>query len=192
MTLAEDRFAVIETLDRYAVALDTRDWPLLDRVFTPDAVGDYGDYRCASRDEIRKLVERMLGGCGPTQHLLGVYRRKLAAVPLDLDRPYWIDDPDLDLDFHIRALALPRPGTDEQLGEQVARIVARPLDRSRPLWEWYVITGLEGDRVGVLTKIHHATIDGASGVELIQLLLETDPGYARCLVDGQCGRRGRD
>ncbi len=109
------------------------------------------------------------------EHLLGVYRRKLAMVPLDLDRPYWVDDPDLDLDFHIRALALPTPGSDEQLGEQVARIIARPLDRSRPLWEWYVITGLADGRVGVLTKLHHATIDGASGVELIQLLLETDP-----------------
>ena len=99
-------------------------------------------------------------------------------VPLDLDRPYWVDDPDLDLDFHIRALALPAPGDAEQLGEQVARIIARPLDRSRPLWEWYVITGLEDGRVGVLTKLHHATIDGASGVELIQLLLETDPDAA--------------
>ncbi len=109
------------------------------------------------------------------KHLLGVYRRKLAMVPLDLDRPYWVDDSDLDLDFHIRALALPAPGNDEQLGEQVARIIARPLDRSRPLWEWYVITGMERGRVGVLTKLHHATIDGASGVELIQLLLETEP-----------------
>lgn len=109
------------------------------------------------------------------QHLLGVYRRKLAMVPLGLDRPYWVDDPDLDLDFHIRTLALPAPGTEEQLGEQVSQIIARPLDRSRPLWEWYVITGLEDQRVGVLTKLHHATIDGASGVELIQLLLETEP-----------------
>ncbi|HET6664911.1 MAG TPA: wax ester/triacylglycerol synthase domain-containing protein, partial [Acidimicrobiales bacterium] len=112
------------------------------------------------------------------QHQLGVYRRKLASVPFDLDRPYWVDDPDLDLDFHIRALALPPPGTDQQLGEQVARIIARPLDRTRPLWEWYVISGMEGGRVGVLTKLHHATIDGASGVELIQLLLETDPDAA--------------
>ena len=112
------------------------------------------------------------------RHQLGVYRRKLATVPFDLDRPYWVEDPDLDLDFHIRALALPAPGDDEQLGEQVARIIARPLDRSRPLWEWYVISGLAGGRVGVLTKLHHATIDGASGVELIQLLLETEPDAA--------------
>ena len=78
MTPADDRFAVIETLDRYAVALDTRDWSLLDRVFTPDAIGDYGEYRCASRDEIRGLVLRMLGGCGPTQHMLGVYRIEIS------------------------------------------------------------------------------------------------------------------
>jgi hypothetical protein len=78
VTLAEDRFAVIETLDRYAVALDTRDWSLLDRVFTPDAVGDFGEYRCGSRDEIRKMIQGMLGGCGPTQHLLGVYRIEIS------------------------------------------------------------------------------------------------------------------
>jgi hypothetical protein len=78
VTLAEDRFAVIETLDRYAVALDARDWPLLDRVFMPDATADYGEYRCASREEICKLVQRMLGGCGPTQHMLGVYRIEIS------------------------------------------------------------------------------------------------------------------
>ena len=78
MTPAEDRFAVIETLDRYAVALDARDWALLDRVFTADATADYGDYRCTGRAQIRKLVERMLGGCGPTQHMLGVYRIELS------------------------------------------------------------------------------------------------------------------
>src|SRR5262245_62330686 len=78
MTPADDRFAVIETLDRYAIALDARDWALLDRVFTSDATADYGDYRCTGREQIRKLVQRMLGGCGPTQHMLGVYRIELA------------------------------------------------------------------------------------------------------------------
>jgi diacylglycerol O-acyltransferase / wax synthase len=108
-------------------------------------------------------------------HLLSVYRRKLATVPLGLDHPYWVDDPDLDLEFHIREIAIPAPGDDRQLGEQVARIIARPLDRSRPLWEFYVLSGLEGGRVGILTKIHHSTIDGASGVELLQVLLDTEP-----------------
>jgi hypothetical protein len=78
VTLADDRFAVIETLDRYAVALDTRDWELLDGVFTPEAAADFGDYRCTGRDEIRKLIQNMLGGCGPTQHMLGVYRIEIS------------------------------------------------------------------------------------------------------------------
>jgi WS/DGAT/MGAT family acyltransferase len=108
-------------------------------------------------------------------HLLDVYRRKLVSDPFHLDNPYWVDDPDLDLEFHIREIAIPLPGTDAQFGEQIARIVSRPLDRSRPLWEWYVITGLEGGLVGILTKVHHSTIDGASGVGLLQVLLDTDP-----------------
>jgi diacylglycerol O-acyltransferase len=108
-------------------------------------------------------------------HLVDIYRRKLVADPFGLDNPYWVDDPDLDLEFHIREIALPPPGDDRQLAEQVARLAARPLDRSRPLWEWYVISGLEGGLVGLFMKLHHATIDGASGVELLHVLLDTDP-----------------
>jgi len=78
VTGAEDRFAIIETVDRYGVALDTRDWSLLDRVFTPDAVGDFGQFQCADREAIRAMIRSMLGGCGPTQHLLGVYRIELS------------------------------------------------------------------------------------------------------------------
>ena len=81
--------------------------------------------------------------------LLPPFRRRLVEVPLGLDYPYWIDDPDFDLDFHVRELALPAPGSDQQLAEQVARIFSRPLDRARPLWELYVIHGLEsGQRRG--------------------------------------------
>jgi hypothetical protein len=74
VTLAEDRFAIIETLDRYAIALDSRDWALLDHVFTPDASGDFGEWQHADREGIRAMIVSMLGGCGPTQHMLGVYR----------------------------------------------------------------------------------------------------------------------
>lgn len=74
--------------------------------------------------------------------LVPVLRRKLLQVPLGLDQPYWIDDADFDLEYHVREVALPRPGSDAQLTEQVARLHARPLDRSRPLWEIYLITGL--------------------------------------------------
>jgi diacylglycerol O-acyltransferase / wax synthase len=104
-----------------------------------------------------------------------VLRRKLLNVPLGLDQPYWVDDPDFDIEYHIREIALPRPGSDAQLTEQVARLHARPLDRSRPLWEIYLITGLARRRAAVYTKIHHAAIDGQSGAELLTILLDLTP-----------------
>ena len=104
-----------------------------------------------------------------------VLRRKLLRVPFDLDQPYWVDDPDFDIEYHIRELALPRPGSAAQLTEQVARLHARPLDKSRPLWEIYLITGLARRQVAVYTKIHHAAIDGVSGAELLTMLLDLSP-----------------
>jgi len=110
-------------------------------------------------------------------HLLEPLRRKLVSVPLGLDHPLWIEDPDFDLDYHVRHTGVPPPGNDEQLGDVIARIVGRPLDRNRPLWESYVIEGLEGDRFAILTKVHHATVDGASGAELLTMMMdETEAG----------------
>ncbi|MFM8713030.1 MAG: wax ester/triacylglycerol synthase domain-containing protein, partial [Actinomycetota bacterium] len=106
---------------------------------------------------------------------LPVFRRRLVTVPLGLDLPYWIEDPDFDIDFHLRHHAVPPPGTPEQVGEVVSRIISRPLDRSRPLWEFYVIEGLDnGTRIAHLNKIHHSTIDGKSGATLLETLLSTD------------------
>jgi diacylglycerol O-acyltransferase / wax synthase len=119
-------------------------------------------------DDIQNLLSERLP-------LLPPFRWRLAEVPLGLDYPYWIDDPDFDLDFHVRELALPRPGSDKQLAEQTARIVSRPLDRSRPLWELYLIHGHESGMVAMLTKIHHALIDGMSGAEIMGLLLDLSP-----------------
>src|SRR3954452_13678153 len=107
--------------------------------------------------------------------ILPPFQWKLVEVPLGLDYPYWIDDPDFDLDFHVREIALVAPGDDEQLSDQVARIFSRPLDRARPLWELYLIYGLESGYTAVLTKIHHALIDGLSGAEIMGLLLDTQP-----------------
>jgi WS/DGAT/MGAT family acyltransferase len=107
--------------------------------------------------------------------LLPPMRWRLAEVPLGLDYPYWIDDPDFDIDFHVRELALPPPGDDRKLAEQTARIVARPLDRARPLWELYLIHGLERGRVAMLTKIHHSVIDGLSGAEVMAILFDLEP-----------------
>jgi diacylglycerol O-acyltransferase len=116
----------------------------------------------------RAQIERRL-------HLLEPLRRKLRDVPFRLDHPFWIDDADFDLDFHVRNTAIPPPGSDQQLAELVARIIGRPLDRSRPLWETYVIEGLPDNRFAILTKVHHATIDGASGAELLTMMLDESP-----------------
>ena len=111
--------------------------------------------------------------------MLPPLRWRLASVPLGLDYPYWVDDASFDLDFHVRELALPAPGSDAQLAEQVARITSRPLDRARPLWELYLIQGLSDGHVAMLTKIHHALIDGISGAEIMGLLLDLGPDGPR-------------
>ena len=98
-----------------------------------------GDLR--SEDICRMLSERL--------HLLPPFRWKLVNVPFGLDQPYWVEDPDFNLDFHVRESAIPPPGTEAQLCETVARLHARPLDRTRPLWEVYVIQGLEDGRVAL-------------------------------------------
>ena len=107
--------------------------------------------------------------------LVPPFRWRLAEVPFSLDYDYWIDDPEFDLDFHVRELALPPGGAELKLAEQVARIFARPLDRCRPLWELYLIHGLPEGRVAVITKIHHAVIDGMSGNEIQGALLDLSP-----------------
>jgi diacylglycerol O-acyltransferase len=107
--------------------------------------------------------------------LVPVLRCRLMQVPFGLDQPYWMDDPDFDVEYHVREVALPHPGSDAQLTEQIARLHARPLDRRRPLWEIYLITGLAEGRIAVYTKIHHAAIDGVSGAELLTILLDLSP-----------------
>jgi WS/DGAT/MGAT family acyltransferase len=106
---------------------------------------------------------------------LSPMRRRLVDVPFGLDHPYWIDDPDFDLDYHVRHIGLAPPGAADQLGDQVARIVGRHMDRSRPLWEVYVIEGLADGRWAMLTKYHHSTIDGASGVIMLKILTDLSP-----------------
>ena len=108
-------------------------------------------------------------------HLLPPLRWRLVDVPFNADYPYWVDDPDFDLDFHVRELALPSPGDEHQLAEQIARLHSRPLDRARPLWELYVISGLLDGHTAVYTKIHHAVIDGVSGAEITGMLLDLTP-----------------
>ena len=103
------------------------------------------------------------------------YRQRLQTVPGHIAGPVWVDDEHFDLGFHVRRSALPRPGTSAQLLELVSRIVSRPLDRGRPLWEMYFVEGLEGGRVALLSKTHQALVDGVHTVDLGQLLLDLQP-----------------
>jgi diacylglycerol O-acyltransferase / wax synthase len=105
-------------------------------------------------------------------HLLPPFRRRIVEVPFGLDHPYWIEDPNFDLDFHIRHIAVPPPGTSEQLAELVSHLHSLPLDRSRPLWQAWVIEGLESGQVALYIKVHHCTIDGVSGVEMTSTVLD--------------------
>lgn len=116
---------------------------------------------------VRELVtERM--------HLLPTFRWRLAPVPFSLDYPYWVDDGTFDVEYHVREIAVPAPGNQRQLAELVADLIGRQLDRARPLWEVYVIHGLEDGAVGVMTKMHHAAVDGVSGNEVMSILLDDD------------------
>lgn len=119
-------------------------------------------------DRLTELVASRL-------HLAPPFRRRLAEVPFGLDQPYWIEDPHFDIGYHVRELALPPPGDHRQLATQAVRLHARPLDRTRPLWEMYLIHGLEGGRQAVYAKIHHAAIDGVSGNDLLVALLDSSP-----------------
>ncbi|WP_049571712.1 wax ester/triacylglycerol synthase domain-containing protein, partial [Nonomuraea sp. SBT364] len=108
-------------------------------------------------------------------HLAPALGLRLAEVPFGLDRPYWVSDPDFDLDNHLFELTLPAPGGERQLAGAVAEIHARRLDRAHPLWEMHLIHGLAGGLVGVYTKVHHAAIDGVSGAETLAALLDLTP-----------------
>jgi diacylglycerol O-acyltransferase / wax synthase len=145
---------------------------------TANSTGHVGGVSVLDPGEAPKplTLARLTEVLGDRLQLVPVLRRKLLNVPLGLDQPYWIDDADFDIEYHVRELAVPSPGSDAQLSEQVARLHARPLDRSRPLWEIYLITGLARDRAAVYTKIHHSAIDGASGTELLTVLFDLDPG----------------
>ncbi len=117
--------------------------------------------------EIAALIESRLA-------LVPRYRQKVRFVPGRLARPVWVDDEDFDLTYHVRRSALPRPGTDAELDELVGRLISRPLDRSRPLWEFYVIEGLTDGRIALVNKTHHAMVDRVGAVDVAAAILDTN------------------
>ena len=108
-------------------------------------------------------------------HLVPRYRQKLAVPPLETGRPLWVDDPSFNLEYHVRHTALPEPGTEQQLRALAARIHSQRLDRTKPLWELWLVQGLEGGRFALISKTHHALVDGVAGVDLATVLLDLGP-----------------
>ncbi len=135
---------------------------------------------------IRSLVDERLP-------LVPPFRMRMVEVPFGLQHPSLVEDPDFDLDFHVRRASLPAPGGRRELADLVADQAARPLDRSRPLWEFHVVEGLAGDRVALVAKVHHAIIDGVSGTDVLAAFfdLSADP-TPRPLFGAARARRGRD
>jgi diacylglycerol O-acyltransferase / wax synthase len=107
-------------------------------------------------------------------HLVPRFRQKLRFVPFDQGRPVWVDDPHLNLDYHVRQSALPAPGSDEQLRNLAARVFSQQLDRSKPLWELWLVEGLSENRFAIVGKSHHALVDGVSGVDITTVLFDLD------------------
>ncbi len=122
-------------------------------------------------EELREHISERLG-------LVPRFRQRLAEPPIALTRPWWVDDPEFNLDYHLRRSALPWPGGDDQLRALVGRIFSQRLDRGKPLWEMYVVEGLEEDRFALITKVHHALVDGISGVDIASVIMDTTPESA--------------
>ncbi|HEX4539503.1 MAG TPA: wax ester/triacylglycerol synthase family O-acyltransferase [Acidimicrobiales bacterium] len=111
------------------------------------------------------------------------YRQVVRDVPLELGRPVWVDDPDFNIDYHIRHTALPAPGGEAELRKLVGRVMSQQLDRTKPLWEIWIVQGLEQDRWAMVAKTHHAMVDGVSGTELLAVIMDTSPTPSPAVPD---------
>ncbi len=158
-----------------------------DRPYAQNVIGPIGIYDPSTAPDGRVTFEEVLAFVESRLGVSESFRERLVTVPLSLDRPFWINDPDFDLEYHVRQIALPAPGDWGQFCTVVARIGARPLDLTRPPWELYVIDGLDGiDGVptgsfATFLRMHHAAVDGVAGAEILSALHDRTP-------DGDTGR----
>ena len=146
-------------------------------------------YRGDFHANLKQQVARRL-------HLVPLFRRRLHTLPLAIGNPVWVEDADVDLDYHVRRVRLPRPGTQAQLEACAARIHSTLMDRRRPLWEAHVIEGLQTGQVGLYMRVHHAVLDGAAGMALAGALLDPTPeprdGAAAAAGQARGSRRRRE
>ena len=161
-----DKMQHLSAMDSAFLHLETAEMPMhvgsLHRYQLPEG------YRGNWYEDVKAHLSKRL-------HLAPVFTRKLVNMPFDLANPGWIEDDDIDLDYHVRHTVLPKPGTQAQLEALAARLHSSLLDRSRPLWEFYVIEGLADGTIGFYSKVHHAAIDGQAGVALGNAMLDLTP-----------------
>jgi diacylglycerol O-acyltransferase / wax synthase len=119
-------------------------------------------------ETLKELITRRLDSLPP-------FRRRVVRVPLGIHHPLWVEDPDFDLDFHVRQVAIPAPGGPRELAAFVGEVASWPLDQERPLWQMWVAEGLEHGHAALIAKVHHAAVDGASGVEVLASLVDLEP-----------------
>ncbi len=164
----------LQGMDASFVALETRNSPM--------HIGSILVYNPQTAPGSFVRFKDILQFIGERAQLSRTMRQRLVRVPFDLDYPYWVEDPDFDLEYHVRHIALPKPGDWRQLCIQAARIFARPLDLDRPPWEFTVVEGLDNvtgitpGSFAMVTKVHHAAIDGISGIDLMEALHTLRPG----------------
>jgi len=111
------------------------------------------------------------------------YRQKVRMVPFQLGRPVWVDDPNFQILYHIRHTAVPRPGSADQLRNVAGRVFAQNLDRAKPLWEMWIVEGLRDDRWALISKVHHSMVDGVSGADLLQVILDINPAVSEPVLE---------
>lgn len=163
----------LQGMDSSFVALETRNSPM--------HIGSILIYNPATAPGGFVRFKDILNFFESRMQLSRTIRQRLVRVPFDLDHPYWIEDPDFDLEYHVRHIALPKPGDWRQLCIQAARIFARPLDLERPPWEFTVVEGLDNvpgvakGSFAMVTKVHHAAIDGMSGIDLMEAMHTLNP-----------------
>jgi WS/DGAT/MGAT family acyltransferase len=155
-------------------ALDASFWYLEDAT-TPMQVGSVSLFEAPDEGFDHERLIRLID-----QRIAHVprYRQRVRDIPLGLGRPVWVDDELFDLTYHVRRSALPRPGSMQQLEELVARLMSRPLDRERPLWEMYLVEGLADGQFAIITKTHQSMVDGLGALDLVHVLLDTEPKNA--------------
>lgn len=152
----------------------------LDDPTTPMHVGSVAVFRQPDDGfDYDRLVRLIRGRIA----LVPRYRQRVRWVPGRLANPVWVDDESFDVTYHVRRSALPRPGTEAQLRDLVGRIMSRPLDMSRPLWEMYLVEGLEGDRFAIVSKTHYAMIDGVNTMDIGHVIVDSDPASRQLATD---------